>query len=157
MSVSIRAFRTGDGAAFRTLNEAWIAAIFEIEEKDRAILGDPQRAILDRGGHIDLAIDDGTGQIVGCCALLPAGPGVFEVGKMTVLEGRRGEGIGRQLLRAAIEHASALGATRLYLETNHTLTGAIALYLSEGFRHLSPEAVTPSPYARADVFMERYL
>jgi len=156
MRISIRAFRRGDAAAFRTLNEAWIAANFTIEDKDLAILGDPQRAILDRGGHIEVAEDE-TGEIVGCCALLPAGAGVFEIGKMTVAENWRGRGIGRQLLRAAVEHSRALGATRLYLETNHTLTGAIALYLSEGFRHLRPEAVTLSPYARADVFMERRL
>ena len=56
---------------------------------------------------------------------------------------------------AAIALAERIGATRLYLETNHTLTGAIALYESMGFRPLPKERVRPSHYSRADVFMER--
>ena len=45
----------------------------------------------------------------------------------------------------------------LYLETNHVLTPAIHLYEAVGFRNLPQERVTPSPYARADVFMEMVL
>ena len=157
MSVSIREFRPGDEAAFRTLNEAWIIAHFQLEEKDRATLGDPQHYILDPGGHIYFAINDATEEIVGCCALQPMDRGTFEVAKMAVVEGQRKRGIGRQLLRGVIAAARALGATRLYLETNHTLENAITLYRSEGFRHLSPSDVKPSPYARATVFMEQYI
>jgi putative acetyltransferase len=47
--------------------------------------------------------------------------------------------------------ARALGATKLTLATNSKLPNAIHLYESLGFRHLPPE---PSPYARANVFME---
>ena len=43
---------------------------------------------------------------------------------------------------------------RLYLETNRKLALAIRLYESVGFRHLPPERVVPSPYARANVYME---
>lgn len=46
------------------------------------------------------------------------------------------------------------GATRLYFETNLIIAPAISLYESLGFRHLPPQRVVPSPYARADVFME---
>jgi putative acetyltransferase len=35
--------------------------------------------------------------------------------------------------------------------------GAIRLYESLGFRHLPPERVVPSVYARADVYMELWL
>lgn len=157
MKVIIREFQTGDETAFRTLNEAWIVAHFQLEEKDRATLGDPQRYILDKGGHIYFAVEDATGEILGCCALYPLERGSFEVAKMAVAESRRGQGIGRQLLRGVVAAARALGATRLYLETNHTLLNAIALYRSEGFEHLAAEDVKPSPYARANVFMEQYL
>jgi hypothetical protein len=34
------------------------------------------------------------------------------------------------------------------------LTPAIRLYESQGFRHLPPERIVPSVYARADVYME---
>lgn len=68
-----------------------------------------------------------------------------------------GAGIGRRLLAATIEGARALGARRLYLETNSKLATAIHLYESLGFRHVPPERVTPSPYARSNVQMELHL
>ncbi|WP_292137254.1 hypothetical protein [Brevundimonas sp.] len=52
------------------------------------------------------------------------------------------------------EAARATKATHLYLETNSALKPAIALYESFGFVHLPPR---PTPYARADVFMEKRL
>jgi GNAT superfamily N-acetyltransferase len=73
---------------------------------------------------------------------------------MTVTEGHRGRGLGRKLLEHTVELARELGAASLYLETNSSLVDAIHLYHEVGFRHLPPERVTPSPYARADVFME---
>jgi ribosomal protein S18 acetylase RimI-like enzyme len=72
-----------------------------------------------------------------------------------VTPAERRHGIGRRLIAAAIAKAERIGATRLYLETNHTLTGAILLYESMGFQHLPPSRVKPSHYTRADVYMER--
>lgn len=57
-------------------------------------------------------------------------------------------------MSAAIAKAREIGATRLYIETNHTLTPAIRLYRAHGFEELPPERIVASPYARADVFME---
>jgi GNAT superfamily N-acetyltransferase len=81
-------------------------------------------------------------------------PEGFELAKMAVSEGLRGNGIGRKLLEHAITEARKLGASRLYLETNRKLANAIHLYESVGFEHVSPDQVIPSPYARANVFME---
>ncbi len=153
--ITMREFRAGDESAFRCLNEAWISRYFTLEPQDAATLADPQGAILDRGGKIFFAAHGE--ELVGCCALLALGPGEFEVAKMTVRESFRGAGIGRQLLQKVIAEARALGAQRLYLETNRTLANAIRLYESAGFRHIPPERVVPSPYARADVYMELYL
>ncbi len=150
--LTIREFLPGDEIAFYRLNEEWIRRHFVMESKDEATLADPQSKILDHGGRILFAVYDG--EIVGCCALLAMRPGEFEVAKMAVAESSRRLGVGRRLLTQTIEVAREAGAKRLYLETNHTLTGAIRLYESVGFRHLPPERVTPSPYARADVFME---
>lgn len=150
--VVIRSFQPGDETAFRTLNEQWINHYFKVEAKDREILSDPRKTILAPGGQILLAI--AAGLPVGCCALLPIGEGEFELSKLAVAPGRQGKGIGRRLLAAAIETARRLHAHRLYLETNHVLTPAIRLYESVGFRHLSLSEVTPSPYDRADVYME---
>lgn len=91
---------------------------------------------------------------MGCCALLAMRPVEFEVAKMAVAESSRRSGVGRRLLAQVIEAARASGARRLYLETNQKLTAAIRLYESMGFQHIPPERVTPSPYVRANVYME---
>ncbi|HLK66450.1 MAG TPA: GNAT family N-acetyltransferase [Bryobacteraceae bacterium] len=153
--LSIREFIPGDEMAFRQLNEEWIVRYFVMESKDEATLANPQHYILDRGGRIFLAFRHG--EPVGCCALLAMGPGEYELAKMAVRESYQKAGIGRGLLSRAIAEARASGASRLYLETNHILTPAIRLYESLGFRHLPPERVIPSAYARADVFMEMLL
>ena len=153
--VSIREFSSGDEIAFRNLNEEWIVRNFALEPKETEMLADPRGTILERGGRIFLAVRDG--QTVGCCALLVIAPGEFEVAKMAVTESHRRAGIGRQLLQRAIAEARALGAHRLYLETNWKLPAAIRLYESLGFRHLPPERVVPSVYARANVYMELFL
>jgi len=151
-NVLIRSFQPGDEAAFKDLNEQWIREYFQLEARDRATFADPQKVIIERGGYILFAIVDG--EPVGCCALLPMSEGEFELSKLAVAPGHQGKGIGRRLLDAGIEKARSLKARRLYLETNHILTPAIRLYESVGFRHVDPKQVTPSPYNRADVFME---
>lgn len=151
-AIHLRPFKPGDESAFRSLNEAWIAKYFVIEAADRVVLEDPVKNILELGGHIFMALVDE--RPIGCCALLPMQPGEFELAKMTVLESERGLGIGRTILEYAITQAKKLGGERLYLETNRKLANAIHLYESVGFRHVSPEQVIPSPYARANVFME---
>jgi putative acetyltransferase len=153
--VSVRQFRPGDEALFRILNEEWIKRHFSVESKDLTSLTDPQREILSRGGKILFAARNE--DIVGCCALVAMCPGEFEVAKMAVSESSQGAGIGRCLLEHAIALARDLKATRLYLETNQILVPAIRLYESVGFRHVPAERVTPSPYARANVFMEMFL
>jgi putative acetyltransferase len=152
LQIVIRGFQPGDAACFCQLNEEWISRYFTLEAKDVEALSDPQSSILAAGGRIFLAAIDG--QCIGCCALLCMGADEYEVAKMAVAPRWQGSGIGRKLLVAAIEAARAAGARRLYLETNHILTPAIRLYQSVGFQHLPPSRIVPSPYARADVFME---
>lgn len=151
----IREFEPGDELAFRLLNEAWITRYFAMEPEDEHALADPWGTILNAGGRIFFGVQQG--RTVGCCALRAMGPREFEVAKMAVAESARRNGVGRQLLGAVVEAARAAGAARLYLETNHILTPAIRLYESIGFRHLPPERIVPSPYARADVYMEMRL
>jgi putative acetyltransferase len=151
---AIRTFEPGDETAFRELNEAWIGSHFVMEQKDREVLDDPATHILEKGGALFMAVQDGVA--VGTCALLAMKDG-FEVAKMTVAEKCRGLGIGRSLLAHAIEYARGMGAKRLYLETNSKLQSAIHVYELLGFKHLAPERVIPSPYARANVYMELWL
>jgi len=76
--------------------------------------------------------------------------GGFEVIKMTVSEAARGSGLGRALMQACIDRAKAIGAPRLYLETNSALAPALALYRAMGFTDLPRQ---DTPYARCDVWM----
>jgi N-acetylglutamate synthase-like GNAT family acetyltransferase len=151
--IQFREFAPGDEAAFRKLNEEWITRFFSLEPKDEYSLQHPREAILEVGGRIFFASRDG--ELVGCCALMVRGPDEFEVVKMAVTESCQGSGIGRRLLQHTIEAADAAGVKRLYLETNRRLANAIHLYEALGFRHLTAEEIVPSPYARADVYMER--
>lgn len=136
--------------AFHRLNEAWITKYFAIEPKDLEVLTAPQAKIVDKGGRIFMALKDGVA--VGCVALLKMDDGGYEVAKMTVSEDLRGSGLGRLLMQRCIDAGAELGATRLYLETNSTLGPALGLYRAMGFKDLAP---VETPYARADVFMER--
>jgi putative acetyltransferase len=153
--ISFRLFQHGDEGAFRELNEEWIAEYFTLEEHDHIQLRDPENNILRTGGQIVMAVAGE--ERIGCCALIFVSPGVFEVAKMAVSERYRGQGIGRKLLEYTIAQAKKLGAHKLELASNAKLANAVHLYESLGFRHLPPEQVEPSPYARANVFMELHL
>ena len=153
--IGIRQFLPGDAAAFRRLNEEWITRFFRIEPKEAPILADPQKTILDPGGRIFFATAGE--RCVGCCALIRMRDKEFEVAKMAVEPSYQGAGIGRRLLQATIDEGRNAGAKRLYLETNHVLTPAIRLYESVGFKHIDANRIIPSPYERADVYMELIL
>jgi len=143
-------FRPELAPAFRALNEAWITTLFALEPKDRLVLGDPQRQIVDEGGFVFFVLDEGAP--VGCCALMALADGGYEVAKMAVADTHKGGGYGRALMAACVARAKSAGAPRLYLETNSKLAPALALYRAFGFQEITP--AEPSPYARADVIME---
>ena len=153
--IAFRLFQHGDSGAFYELNAAWITRYFRLEEHDLIQLRDPEGNIILPGGQIVMALAGK--ERIGCCALIFVRPGVFEVAKMAVSERYRGQGIGRKLLEYTIAQAKALGAHTLELASNSKLANAVHLYESLGFRHLPPERVEPTPYARANVFMELHL
>lgn len=153
MTLAIVPFRPDHREAWAALNLAWLAeGGFTIEAKDRKAVEDPEGAFLKGGGRIFMAEQNGTP--VGCCALIAMDDGGFEVAKMTVTPAARGQGFSRRLLEACEAEARAAGAPRLYLESSSSLIAAGALYRSAGFVDLPPR---PTPYARADVFMEKRL
>jgi len=155
MEITFREFQAGDGEMFWKLNEQWIAKYFVLEEKDVLTLREPEKYILNPGGRIYFAtLGD---EIVGCCALIATGPDTYEVAKMAVDESQRNQGIGKSLLGHVIQAARVIGARKLTLETNSRLMNAIHVYESLGFRHVDPASIEPSPYKRADVFMEQQL
>jgi putative acetyltransferase len=152
-SVSIRPYAgQEDARAFRMLNEEWITRHFALEAKDIETLGNPEHAILRKGGNIFMV--DLEGEAVGCVALIPMGGDVYELSKMAVSPKLRGQGVGRRLLEHAIGQAKSIGAKSLFLGSSTKLANAVHLYEAVGFRHVPPDALPPMPYTRADVFME---
>lgn len=137
--------------AFATLNIEWLERWFVVEEYDREVLGNPEKHILAKGGHILFAVDE-AGHALGTVALKHEGDGVYELTKMAVSPGARGRGVGRLLMDAALDLYRTLGARELFLESSSLLGPALALYESVGFRH-HPAPRAGSHYARADVHM----
>ena len=149
-------FEPRHAAAWKALNEAWITRHFALEPSDREVLDDPVGKVLAAGGRIFMAEDE-SGRAIGCVGLkvVPAEHGGgLEVIKMTVDEAARGTGLGRLLMQACIDGATAMGAPRLYLETNSALGPALGLYRAMGFTDLPRQE---TPYQRCDVWMARAL
>jgi len=141
-------YRPEHAAAFRDLNLDWIRKYFTVEPRDERDLGDPDTYILAPGGYIFMAeLND---VAVGTCALMREEEGVFELAKMTVSESVRGLGVGRALGERTIAHARAIGARRIELFTNSSLTPAITLYHALGFVDVP---VGNTDFVRADVHM----
>jgi ribosomal protein S18 acetylase RimI-like enzyme len=151
VTVEIVRWHARYGDAFARLNLECIERYFEVEDKDREVLDDPEDAILAAGGAIWYAVRGDV--VVGTVALLAQGRGVMELAKMAVAPAEQGQGIGRMLVEHAIAHAGAAGLERLDLVTNSGLAPALRLYESCGFRRVPMPGI--KEYARGDVYMQR--
>jgi DNA-binding MarR family transcriptional regulator/N-acetylglutamate synthase-like GNAT family acetyltransferase len=152
-ALRLRKFDDSLAHHFHDINAAWIDAMFTLEPTDRDVLENPRERIIDAGGDILFVEAPGLG-IVGACALQRTGPGAFELTKMGVRETARGLKAGEFLLAAVIARAQELGATRLYLLTNHKCAAAIHLYEKLGFVHdAGIMAEYGARYQRCDVAM----
>lgn len=136
-------------SAFKKLNLEWLDKHGLTESHDLQILDDPEGMVLDRGGHIFLAMDDE--KVVGTAGLYKESGLEYELIKMAVDPSFRGRGIGKLLLEACIGRARELGAVKISLFSNSKLTTALKLYENYGFKHV---AVTGAPFLTADVKME---
>jgi GNAT superfamily N-acetyltransferase len=93
-------------------------------------------------GVVFVAEDDG--EIIGHLQLI-TGDGA-ELKSMAVAESRRGTGVGRALVRAALEHCRQNAAKRLLVATAAADIGNLRFYQRQGFRMLRIErdAFVPS-------------
>jgi N-acetylglutamate synthase-like GNAT family acetyltransferase len=141
--VTVRMLKdAADAAAFRALNEEWIARYFVLEERDHRQLDNPVAAYIDTGGAILIAELDG--RPIGCVAVAPDGTGAWELSKMAVASELR------------VGHARDLGARSMFLGTSWKLPSAVHLYETFGFRHVPRETLRLAS-TRIDVFMELLL
>jgi len=70
------------------------------------------------------------------CGVKPFKPGVCELKRLFCRPMGRGHGLGLKLPQAAIAKARELGYTEMYLDTDHGLTHANAVYEKLGFREI---------------------
>ena len=150
--IEIVEYQTQYKKAFYELNRKWIEQYWELEPHDIEVLENPDKHILEKGGHIFVALYNGFP--VGVCALCPMPEESaydFELAKLAVNNSIQRKGIGRRLCDAVINKARELDGRMLFLESNTRLKPAIALYRKLGFKEL-PE-YHPA-YARGDIQME---
>ena len=147
--VKIISYEEKHHADFKRLNLEWLEKYNLAESHDLQVLNDPSGTIVDRGGVIFLAEENG--QVVGSAALMKEADGIYELAKMAVDPLWRGKGISRLLMEKCLATARAWNATKLRLYSNSQLQVALNLYKKYGFYHIGTEN---SPYVTADVRME---
>ncbi len=87
-------------SSFYDLNAEWLKTFFYIEPYDEEVLSNPEKYIINKGGHIFFAKLDN--KIVGTVALMPK-ENTFELTKMAVSTEHRGHKIGQQLMQYCID------------------------------------------------------
>ena len=87
-------------------------------------------------GGLWLATADG--QVAGCVALRPLGPGEAEMKRLYVRPGFRGHHLGRALAELVIDAARAAGHRTLKLDTLPSMRQAQSLYERLGFVDVAP-------------------
>ena len=136
-------------ADFKRLNLEWLDKNNLTEQYDLDILNDPQGSIIDEGGCIFIALDDGNA--VGTAGLAKKHDREYELVKMAVDPASRGKGIGKALLNHCLETAEKMQAEKISLFSSSKLQTALKLYEQFGFKYID---VTDSPMLTADIKME---
>jgi len=96
-------------------------------------------------GRLMLALDEQ--QAIGCGALRPIDDDVCEMKRLYVRPTFRGRGVGGALIDALINAAQEIGYQRMRLDTLPSMTRAIAVYRSLGFKNIAPYRINPVPGA----------
>ena len=135
------------GGHFKSISYDWLDKYFGIEEVDRELLENHKSKIIDQGGQILFAqIGE---EIVGTCALINHGEGIYELAKMGVLESHQGKKIGERLAKATIEKARESKAKYVVLESSEKLKKALGLYKKLGF--VEDKYLIQEPFSRCNV------
>ena len=92
-------------------------------------------------GALLLAISNGV--FAGCVAMRPLETDICEMKRLYLRPSYRGSGAGRRLAAAIIDASRRAGYRRMRLDTIDTMSEAIALYRSLGFREIAPYRHNP--------------
>lgn len=119
-----------------------------MEHIDTAVLQNPEKYIISKGGAILIASLDK--EIAGTVGLKLNDDGIYEFTKMAVDKKFRGKKIGQALAEAAIQKAKELKAEKIILYSNTKQVPAIALYQKLGFIEIPNDGL----YERGNIKME---
>jgi GNAT superfamily N-acetyltransferase len=146
VSPNDRLARQATAAYFAELDRRFPGGFDAVEQSvdDVAKLGPPQGAFV-------VATSDG--EPVACGGVQALDDGSAEIKRMWVAHDWRGAGLGARLLRQLESIAVGLGHDVVRLDTNGTLTEAIAMYERAGYRRV--HAYNVNPYA--EVWFEKRL
>ena len=150
MSLQIIPFNPKYISNFRDLNLAWLEKFFYVETKDKELLENAKKSIIDKGGYIFFA--EYEAQIVGCFSFIKLDDMVYELGKMAVDPRYQGLNIGQELLKYSITFAKVKQWDKVVLYSSTKLDVALHIYRKYGFKDVPLEQ--DLPYARSDVKME---
>ena len=149
-SLKIIPYRSRYARAFYDLNIEWLKTYFYVEPIDEEVLRNPDKYIIDRGGHIFFALINT--KVVGTLALMPtASEEILELTKMAVAPELRGRKIGQKLMQFSIDFARSEGIDSLLLYSNTILENAIYIYRKFGFKEVPIEP--NGPYKRGNIKM----
>lgn len=147
--MQIEAYKPEYAQAFKDLNIEWLETYFYVEPFDLEVLSNPDKYIINPGGHIFSVIENG--QVLATVALLKMEGNVFELTKMAVLPTARGRNIGQQLMQHCIDFANLNAWSGLLLYSNTRLANAIHIYRKYGFKEVALNK--DNPYKRSDIKM----
>jgi ribosomal protein S18 acetylase RimI-like enzyme len=99
------------------------------------LLADPSKAIVEeyvnRG---ECFVAESEQDIVGVYVLLPTRPQTVELVNIAVADNQQGKGIGKQLVKDAIQTAKLKGYKTIEIGTGNSSIGQLSLYQKCGFR-----------------------
>ncbi len=136
---STREARTATAAYFAELDRRFPTGF----DADGAAVHD-RRALRPPDGAFVVVRDDAA--LVGCGGVQRIDDGTGEIKRMWIHPDWRGLGLGRRLLDHLEQVALGLGRARVVLDTNGTLTEAIAMYGAAGY--VAIERYNDNPYAQ---------
>jgi ribosomal protein S18 acetylase RimI-like enzyme len=106
--------------------------------KSLLLLADPSERQIDayvERGLTYVAIQED--EVIGVYVLLETRPKTMEIMNISVVEHMQGKGIGKKLLKHAVETAKKYGMSRLEVGTGNSSVSQLALYQKCGFRIFS--------------------
>ncbi len=99
------------------------------------LLADPSKEVVESYIHRGQCfVAESNGEIIGVYVLIDTRPQTVEIVNVAVVEKKHDNGIGKQLVRHAIETARSMRYKTIELGTGNSSVGQLALYQKCGFR-----------------------